>query len=270
MTLLNSQEKLKLEQAEFLLDQLENLQTQLEQVREHLTHSHRLATLGMLASIVAHEFNNILTPIISYAQLALSAPKDQELMRKAVEKALAGSERAARIASSVLGFAAQEDEQDSACLPAVVEESINCLGRHPSRDGIELHVNVPDLTLDISPLNLQQILMNIFLNARKVMSKGGGRLTITACQENTDVRIDVADTGPGIPEAVRERVFEPFVTQAADEQNPEQSKGTGLGLAICRDLVQSAGGKIWFDTQTGKGTTFHVQLPLAVDPDSST
>ena len=265
-----------LAQVDRLLEHFNELEQQFEQVRDGLTRSHRLATLGTIATIIAHEYNNILTPVVSYAQLALANPHDHELMHKAIEKALHGAERAARISSSLLGFARDDDEPAVAPLPAVVHETLACLGREPRRDGIELQLELPEISLAISPLNLQQVLLNLILNARKVMRKRGGRLTVRAhvLPDGQHARIDVADTGPGIPPELLETLFEPFVThetppQPGEEPDPafdnEQHKGTGLGLCICRDLVNKADGSIAVDSTPGEGATFHITLPLAAE-----
>lgn len=252
---------------EQLLAHFEALESQLQQVREGLTHSHRLATLGTIASIIAHEYNNILTPMISYAQLALASPDDMPLMRKAVEKALTGAERAAKISSSLLGFAREADQQHAARLAKTVEDAVACMARDPKKDGIELTVSVPDVLVAISPLNLEQVLVNLMLNARQAIKRGGGCLSVTARVEGSQVKIDVADTGPGIPPHILDRLFEPFVTfrEPPAEGQPAGGKGTGLGLCICRDLIRNAGGSITVESTPGKGATFHITLPKADD-----
>lgn len=250
-----------------LLHQLEQLESQLEQARGGLVRSHRLATLGTLTSIIAHEYNNILTGIIGYCQMALGRPQDAELKHKALEKALSGAERAAKISASILGFAGEVDQAAAAALPDAVRDALACLARHPSQDGIELTVEVPQVKLAISPVNLQQVLLNLILNARKAMKRSGGKLAITADVRRGVARVRVTDTGPGIPRAIRERLFEPFVTAAvgaAEGVEEEQGdKGTGLGLFICRDLVQNAGGRIGVDSDPGQGASFWFDLPVA-------
>jgi signal transduction histidine kinase len=256
----------QLASVEAMLAHFQQLEDQLDRVREGLTHSHRLATLGTIASIIAHEYNNILTPVISYAQLALASPENAELTAKALRKAVEGAEKAAHISSSLLGFARETDEQEhAAALGATIEEAVTCLARDPKKDGIELTVDVPDVQVAIPPVNLQQVLVNLMLNARKAMGRGGGRLTLTGRVEADLVHLDVADTGPGIPDAVRQRLFEPFVTAPLHADDPGERKGTGLGLCICRDLVRQAGGQIRVDTAPGRGTTFHLTLPRADD-----
>ena len=254
-----------LARVEALLEHFEQLEIQFDQVREGLTHSHRLATLGTIATIIAHEYNNILTPVVSYAQLALAKEDDPQLMRKAVEKALAGAERAAHISSSLLGFAREADEGHVTKLLAVIDEAIACLSRDPKKDGIELVVDVPDVLVAISPLNFQQVLVNLLLNAKRAMQRGGGKLWISGRVSGGLVHIDVADTGPGIPEAILDRLFEPFVTHRHRRREQGEPKGTGLGLCICRDLVRAAGGSISVESVPDKGATFHIKLPQADD-----
>lgn len=257
----------QLAQVEKLLEHFEQLEAQLQQVRDGLTHSHRLATLGTIASIIAHEYNNILTPILSYGQLALAKPDDSALMKTAVEKAVAGAERAANISSSLLGFAREADQEHAANLQPTIQDTFGCLGRDPEKDGIDVTVDVPDVQVAISPLNLQQVLLNLILNAKQAMQRNrGGTIRITGHIEGTLLHLDVADSGPGIPEDIKDRLFEPFVTHRQHSPNdPAERKGTGLGLCICRDLIRNAGGQISFDSTPGKGTTFHLTVPVADD-----
>ena len=256
---------------EQLLRHFEQLEAQFQQLRDGLTHSHRLATLGTIASIIAHEYNNILTPIMSYAQIALADPDDHALMRKAVEKALAGAERAAQISSSVLGFASARDDKAAAPLPQTIDEAVSCLGRDLGKDGVALTIDVPDVLVAMSPLNLQQVMLNLILNARKAMRRGGGQLRISGAAGLLDVKLEVSDTGPGIPAEIMGRLFEPFVTQQVEPTGAvDEDKGTGLGLCICRELIRSAGGRIEADSAPGAGATFRLTLPKADEPFETT
>ena len=256
----------QLTQVEQLLEHFEQLESQLRQVRDGLTHSHRLATLGTIASIIAHEYNNILTPILSYGQLALGQPDNHELLITAVQKAVAGAERAAHISSSLLGFAREADHDHAASLQSTIHDTLGCLGRDPKKDGIDLTIDLPDVRVAISPLNLQQILLNLILNAKQAMGRQGGSLRIEGRIQGQTVQIDVADTGPGIPKKVMDRLFEPFVTERHHATGkPGERKGTGLGLCICRDLIRNAGGEITADNLSGQGATFHLTIPLADD-----
>ncbi|MEX2216657.1 MAG: ATP-binding protein [Phycisphaeraceae bacterium] len=261
-----------LETVEHLLSEFQHLETQLQQVREGLTHSHRLATLGTIAAIIAHEFNNILTPIMTYSQLALANPDDHQSLLKAAEKSALGAERAARICSSLLGFAREADEQHAAPLRRTVEDAIACMAREPAKDNIDLKVDLPDVQVALAPLSLQQVLLNLLLNAKKAMGPRGGKIRITGRVAGSLVYIDLADSGPGIPPAIRDRLFEPFVTQRIrhDLDDAPEKRGTGLGLCICRDIIHQAGGTIGVDSAPGQGAVFHIALPKADDLFEST
>jgi len=259
-----------LEQAERLLQDLERMESQLAQLEEGLMRSHRLATLGTVAATVAHEFNNLLTPMISYCQYALSQAEagnaDITLMKKALEKTQSGAEKAATICSSMLGFARDSMGEPAVCdLNDAVFEVLTCLARDPSKDGIELHVDVPvGLTVAMSPVAMQQVLMNLVLNARDAMRRTGGRLSIRAWRtEEGRVRVEVADTGCGIPAELLPEIFKPFVTHGhpTSTGEPDESKGTGLGLAVCHRLMEQAGGSITAQSTPGTRTPVRIATP---------
>lgn len=258
-----------------LLQRVEELQTQLDQVRHGLAHAHRLSTLGTVAAIVAHEFNNILTPTISYCQLALAKPDDADLMRKSVEKSLDGAERAARICEAILGFSQDEPITGRMSVnetPRIVQDALECMGRNPCKDGIKLNLKIDSLAdasaasaIAISQVALQQVLVNLMLNARRAMGRRGGQLTISGSLVKSEMELRVSDTGPGIPPAVRQRLFEPFVTERINpDTHVVEPAGTGLGLSVCRELVTQAGGRITLDApQPGQtGASFRICLPL--------
>ncbi len=251
----------RLEEAERLLDDLERLEGEMNRLQSGLTRSHRLATLGTMASIIAHEFNNILTPVISYCQLALKAGEsDTALMTKALQRALSGAEKAAEISSSMLGFARESDTGTQANVARVVEEVFRCQARDPKKDGIRLVQEIPeDLCVGMSPVGLQQVLLNLVLNARKAMRGRGGVLTIRSQMIEADrVSVTVSDTGPGVPPELLPHIFKAFVTQGPDGE--ADGSGTGLGLAVCRDLVERADGSIQVESSSS-GATFLIELP---------
>ncbi|WP_432798377.1 sensor histidine kinase [Poriferisphaera sp. WC338] len=254
-----------------VLMHLQNLEEQLAVVREGLAHSHRLVTLGTISSVIAHEFNNILTPMISYSQMALANPDDTEFMKKALGRTLDSSKRAAEIISSLLNFAREEDQASHiANIKDAIDGALACLAREPKKDGIHLEVDVDaELYAAISPVHLQQVLLNLILNARKVLLQSGGTITIRTSSEDDRVRLAITDTGPGVPEDIRETLFDPFVTRSTTTSD-EAPKGTGLGLHICRQLIEEAGGTITFTlgqgaekAQTVLGSEFTINIRAA-------
>ncbi len=238
--------------------QIDRLQAEIDRLRVQLAESHRLSMLGIAAGMIAHEFNNILTPVLGYAKAALARPDDAALVRKALQQSASAVERASSIAEAVLsiakgGGAAPEDCEIEACISAAVQS----LGRDLRQDGIALSIEASEgMRAAISATALEQVLLNLLLNAREAMTPGGGRLDIRVggCSTwNTHATIEVSDTGKGIPLQLKDHAFEPFVSD----------RGTGLGLAVCRALVEAVGGSIRAESREGGGTTMVVELPCA-------
>ncbi len=246
-----------MEEVERALDDLESVEQRLMHLQSQLVSSHRLATLGVMAASLAHEFNNLLTPIINYCQMAQRKPDDLALVQKAISRSLAAAQRSAQISQSVLGFA-RGDTGETAGVAGVFEEVLACMARPLDRDGITLTTEIgPDCRVRMNATHLQQVLLNLTLNARQAMTRGG-RLTLKTNAISQRIHIDMADTGPGIRPDIQTRLFNPFVTARSD-----QPQGTGLGLAISRDLVQQAGGRLELIKTSATGTLFRVDLPMA-------
>lgn len=271
------------------------LLARIDSLEKELSELQGLATLGTLAGSIAHEFNNILTPILTFAELALEAPEDRELTHRALRKALEGSERASFIASALLGFARQDDGVAECDVRRVVRDVQACLVRDPKQDGIDVAIDVPDgLTVRMSPGALHQVVLNLILNALEAMRSSGGRLTIEARRSTRNtppashppqhhfqssdqsppaqtrgahralkpfhgdgVRLVVRDTGPGLPESVKAHLFEPF---RRGKTAIGARRGSGLGLSVCKRLVQEAGGSIEATSERGQGTAFEIWL----------
>jgi signal transduction histidine kinase len=137
------------------------------------------------------------------------------------------------------------------------------LARDPQKDGIALRVQVqPDLYVWGDEVQLEQVLLNLLINARQAMLGKGGSLTIKAMRgEGADeLKIQVIDTGPGIPEKLLPKIFQPFFTTKGTAKKGE-AKGTGLGLAICKEIIEHHKGNITVQSEVGKGTTFTIHLP---------
>ena len=248
-----------------LQQQVDAAQEQLEYLKTQLTESQRLATIGTIAAVIAHEFNNLLTPICSYSQYALASAEsddpDMALIRKALAKAFASSTKAGKICTSMLSLARGESSFAEVPVQKLVDEVLQVMAREPQKDGIALRVQVqPDLAVEGDPVQLEQVLLNLLINARQAMLGRGGALTIKAAAEASQVKIQVIDTGAGIPKTILEKIFEPFFT-TKDGSTKGETKGTGLGLAICREIIEHHKGRIEVSSEVGKGTTFTLWLP---------
>lgn len=251
------------------------MEQQLEGLREQLTESQRLATIGTIAAVIAHEFNNLLTPIVSYSQYALqsaeSAKPDTELIKKALSKAFQSSTKAGRICTSMLGLARGESSFGRVEIQRLVEETLLVLARDPQKDGIALRVQVqPGLAVTGDHVQLEQVLLNLLINARHAMLGKGGSITVKAQRTDSgDLKLQVIDTGPGIPEKYQPRIFDPFFTTKGTVRKGEP-KGTGLGLAICKEIVEHHKGRIEVQSEMGKGSTFTIHLPAEAVIDAPT
>ena len=167
-----------------------------------------------------------------------------------------------------------QEERSEACLADAVNETLLCLARDPAKDGTQIETDVPaDLWAAIRPIAIQQVLLNLILNAIEAISPGPGKIIVSARRaprstwnigdadaEGEAIEISVQDTGRGIAPEIQERIFEPLVSFHSPGS---QRKGTGLGLSICRRLVQQAGGGIDIVSAPNEGTTFTLRLPIA-------
>lgn len=249
--------------------QLQQTQLQLDALREQLTESQRLATIGTIAAVIAHEFNNLLTPIVSYSQFAMQSAEsdkpDMELIKKALGKSFQSSSKAGKICNSMLSLARGQSVFGQVAVQHLIDEVLLVMARDPQKDGLALRVQVqPGLCVSGDAVQLEQVLLNLLINARQAMLGKGGSLTIKAgVAENSDeARIQVIDTGPGIPEKFLAKIFDPFFTTKGTARRGE-AKGTGLGLAICKEIIEHHNGRIEVQSEMGKGTTFSIHLPLA-------
>jgi len=233
-----------------------------ETLRQQLLQAQRLSSVGALASSVAHEFNNILTTVINYAKLGQKA-EDVTSSKIAFEKILKGGMRAAAIVGSMLGYARNHAQNRVPTdMILLVEEETALTEKDLSKHRIQVdkkYIGHP--VSHVVPGQIEQILVNLVINARQAMPNGG-RLRIDV-RENPDsqmVEIRVADTGVGIaPEQLR-LIFEPFyTTKLPDDQG---HGGTGLGLSVCRQIIEQHHGRIRVESVVGKGSTFTVKLPL--------
>jgi signal transduction histidine kinase len=241
-----------------------SLEEQVEALKEQLQHAQKLTALGELVSTTTHEFNNVLMTIINYAKLGLRH-KDNETREKAFEKILAAGNRAAKITNSVLGIARNRNPgMEATDLTRLLEDTLILLEREMNkyRITVEKHLHqVPEAYVNGN--QIQQVLLNLLINARQAMP-GGGRLLIKLVHDAEAETVDliVRDYGCGIPPDKLPHIFEPFYTTKA---GPDASGkgGTGLGLSLCKDIIEAHRGRIRVDSGVGKGTCFTLKLPTA-------
>lgn len=256
------------------LGMIEQLQARIDDLEDQLARAERLATLGTMSGAIAHEFNNILTPLLSYSGMALENLDDHALVRRALERTVRGVTRAGEIAEALLGSIQDPAIEPPICLVSeTVANAIKSMVRAPERDGIEIMCEIPaDLEAAISPSALHQIMLNLILNACDAMRPGPGTIAITGSASNKNrskcdqnVLLRVIDTGPGIAPEQIGTIFEPLVTtkvSTAGQQRGDQRGGSGLGLTICKRLVERAGGEIAVRSEPGLGAAFSVLLPV--------
>jgi signal transduction histidine kinase len=243
-----------------------NAGAEADQLRQQLLHAQRLSSVGALAASVAHEFNNILTTIINYAKLGLRAKDDEAGRTQALEKILKGSLRAATIVNSMLGFARNNSAQrENADIVGLVEEVLLLTEKDLSKHRVRVETSFRGRPqAPVIAGQIQQILLNLLINARQAMPNGG-RLRVEVSENETArmVEIRISDTGVGIPPDQLRLIFEPFyTTKEPDEQG---HGGTGLGLSVCRQIIEQHQGRIRVESLVGKGSTFAVKLPLKLE-----
>jgi signal transduction histidine kinase len=222
-----------------------------------------LANIGIISYMIAHEINNLLTPLKSYASLALGNPEDKALAEKALQKAVQNCERASEIMASMLAMAnGKMEEKKNARLVTLVEEVFTCFCRDFRKDGIVVNIQVPeDLTVRAVPVQIRQVLMNLVLNARDAMLPRGGVLNIKAEEKAGTVEIEVADTGEGIEPENLKSIFESFFTTKVGKNLLSERSGAGFGLTFCKKIIDAHGGHICVESRVGEGSTFKITLP---------
>ena len=229
------------------------------QLEEQLQISEKMASIGLLAAGVAHEVNTPLTGISSFTQMLLQGAEPEDPKTKVLEKIERQTFRAAKIVNGLLNLARPAQVESAPLEINAVINDVLALLEHQLRNG---RIQVRKELSPISPIvqgmeyKLQQVFLNLFLNARDAMPRGGW-LTIATRVEGRSTIAEVGDTGSGIPPDSLSRIYDPFFTTKAI------GKGTGLGLSITYGILQEHGGTIACDSVVGQGTRFTLTLPLA-------
>lgn len=245
--------------------------TERKQLEEHLRHSQKMEGIGRLAGGVAHDFNNLLTSILGFAQLLEMDMAPDDPHQAEVQEIVKAAERAAGITKQLLAFSRRGPSQVATLNLNECVFSMNRLFTQTLGPHIELDLKLDDALwpVDADPTQMEQIIMNLVLNAKDAMF-GEGRLEIQT--QNMDkpglvdvpglksatgpcVLLRVRDDGCGIPDAVVDRIFDPYFT------TKERGKGTGLGLSIVYGIVKQMGGALEVESMPGEGTEFRIFIP---------
>jgi signal transduction histidine kinase len=252
----------------FMIDQAERVCVELNvpwsemrEVHRHIINSEKLASMGQMAAGVAHELNNPLSTILLYTHILGKKLADRQDLEHDLRLVAEESDRCKKIVGNLLDFARQSRVQlDSVDVHEVVQQAVDSAAATvaPGPHVVDLAVDVePGLRADLDRDQMTQVLVNLVKNGVEAMEGRDGEVRVRAfgVAEGDRVHFSVSDEGDGIPQSARDKVFQPFFTTKSI------GKGTGLGLPISYGIVKMHSGTIWFDTETGSGTTFHVELP---------
>lgn len=243
------------------------------QLQTRLQQAQRMEAIGTLAGGIAHDFNNILTSIIGFSELAMFKLPEGDESRSDLDYVIKAGYRAKELVKQILSFSRQS-EQDvrPVQIHLIIKEALKLL-RASLPATIEIQQNI-DFQFDVvmaDPTQIHQVLMNLCANAAHAMHENGGVLVISLTEVDLDsvvvsqypgltpgsyLELGISDTGHGMDKAVLERIFDPFFT------TKKKGKGTGMGLSVVHGIVKSHGGFIFVNSELGKGTKFHVFLPM--------
>jgi two-component system cell cycle sensor histidine kinase/response regulator CckA len=245
--------------------------TERKLLEEQLRQSQKMEAIGQLAGGIAHDFNNLLTTVLGYSDMALRQLSERDPVRAEIEEIQRAGERAANLTQQLLAFSRKQVFTSKVVdMNALITESTRMLGRligERIRLGTDLDPSLGNVRAD--PGQLEQVLLNLVVNARDAMPEGG---TLTVRTQNADVDaassrshfgiapgkyavFSVADTGVGMDADTQKRIFEPFFT------TKEKTRGAGLGLSTVYGIVSQSGGQIFVSSEPGRGTEFTVYLP---------
>lgn len=247
-------------------ERIRELEQRLQMMEEQLYQAQRLSSVGALASSITHEFNNILTTVINYARMGLRHT-DEATRTKSFDRILSAGQRASRITTGMLAYARNSSDRQEPCdLRKLLDDVLVLVQKDLQMHRIGVDIDAPgSVWAIVNSSQIQQILMNLIVNARQAMNENG-RLKLTV-RDNPDegwAELSVQDTGCGIPHDQLAHIFDAFyTTKKADARG---QGGTGLGLSLCRKIIEAHKGRIRVESEVGKGTRFTLKLPRSESP----
>ena len=240
--------------------EISRLKQENQELRQRVDQMQRTTALGELVGTTTHEFNNILMTIINYAKLGMRH-RDDETRDKALDKIHTASQRAAKITNSVLAMARNRSSAfEPTHLKTLIDETMILLEKEMNKYRISVELELESVpAIPLIGNQLQQVLLNLLINARQAMPNGG-RLIIGLVDQESDVALSIRDFGTGIPQERLRRIFEPYYST---KNGPDESGkgGSGLGLSACKNIIETHGGKIRVESTVGVGTCFTLLLP---------
>jgi two-component system NtrC family sensor kinase len=239
---------------------------ELQRVQDQLIHAGKMAALGELAAGVAHEINNPLTGILTFSSLLLKKADENHPWKEDLEAIVQQTSRCRDIVKGLLDFARQrKPDKKKWDIHAILDMILALIEKQPPFHNIKINkefkIEIPPLFIDGD--QIQQVFINILLNAADAMAEKGGSLTIQTDLKDRMAKISFIDTGCGIAKEHLSKIFDPFFT------TKKTGRGTGLGLAISYGIIQNHNGKIEVESEVGKGSTFRIKLPVE-SPEKST
>ncbi|HMA86925.1 MAG TPA: PAS domain S-box protein [Desulfosalsimonadaceae bacterium] len=235
-----------------------DMEQQLRQTQEQLLHSEKLAAMGRLTSQLAHELNNPIYGIMNTLELLKTEIPPENKRRKLLDMSLSETVRLADMLRKMLSFSKPEQEERSATdVNKILDELIMLHEKQLQENDIKVYFDLAEglEPVHASPNQLRQVFLNMIGNARDAMPDGGS-LTIVTARQDSQVRIDITDTGAGIKEENLGKIFDSFFTTKASV------KGVGLGLSVCYGFIKEHGGDVQVESTPGSGTTFTITLPI--------
>ncbi len=234
------------------------IERELQKIQQALLQSEKLAAMGRLTSQIAHELNNPIYGIMNTLELLKTEIPPESKRRRILELSLSETQRLSEMLRNMLSFSKPEEERRRPVKINELVEGILLMMEKQMRESnikveISFDVEIPEVVASTN--QMRQVFLNIFKNAKEAMQKGG-TLTVRTSREDNNVLIDIQDTGMGIPEEVKDKIFEAFFT------TKQKVKGVGLGLSVCYGIIKDHGGEIKVESEEGKGTTFTIRLPI--------